>query len=51
MPMSFTNKSERVIEKKMNELREKRKIAEMDSAPKDWVKDLINQTKNKMGNH
>ena len=50
MPMSFTNKSEIVIEKKMKQLNEDRKIAEQESAPTDWVKDLINQTKNKMGN-
>ena len=48
MPMSFTNKSELVIEKKMKEFRKQQEIAEQDSAPKDWVKDLINETKRKM---
>ena len=48
MPMSFTNKSELVIEKKMREFRKQQEIAEQDSAPQDWVKDLISQTKNKM---
>ena len=48
MPMSFTNKSELVIEKKMREFRKQQEIAEQDSAPQDWVKDLISQTKRKM---
>ena len=48
--MSFTNKSELVIEKKMKEFRKRQEIAEQDSAPKDWVKDLISQTKRKMQN-
>ena len=48
MPMSFTNKSELVIEKKMNEFRKQREVAEQDAAPQNWVKELINNTKNKM---
>ena len=48
MPMSFTNKSELVIEKKMKEFRKQQEIAEQDSAPKDWVKNLITETKRKM---
>ena len=48
MPMSFTNKSELVIEKKMKEFRKQREGAEQDAAPQNWVKELINNTKNKM---
>ena len=46
--MSFTKKSEKVIEKKMDELKEKQKIAEQDSAPDDWVKNFLSKTKRKM---
>ncbi len=49
IPVSFNkNSSERVLENKMVKLKESRKIAEMESAPSDWVKDLINNTKRKM---
>ena len=48
IPMSFTKKSEKVIEKNMDELKEKQKIAEQDSAPKDWIQGLIKETKRKM---
>ena len=48
IPMSFTKKSEKVIEKKMDELKEKQKIAEQDSAPDDWVKNFLSKTKRKM---
>ena len=40
MPMSFTNKSELILNKKMREFRKQQEIAEQDSAPQDWVKDL-----------
>ena len=46
--MSFTNKSELVIEKKMKEFRKQQEIAEIEAAPKDWVKDLVTETKRKM---
>ena len=46
--MSFTNKSELVIEKKMKEFRKRQEIAEQDAAPKDWIKDLLKETKRKM---
>jgi hypothetical protein len=48
MPMSFTNKSELILNKKMREFRKQQEIAAQDSAPQDWVKDLISQTKRKM---
>jgi hypothetical protein len=48
MPMSFANKSELILNKKMREFRKQQEIAEQDSAPQDWVKDLISQTKRKM---
>ena len=46
--MSFTNKSERVIEKKMKEFKKRQEVAEQDAAPQDWIKELLSNTKNKM---
>ena len=46
--MSFTNKSELVIEKKMKEFRKQQEVAEIDAAPQDWIQDLLKKTKRKM---
>ena len=46
--MSFTNKSELVIEKKMKEFRKQQEVAEIDAAPQDWNQDLLKKTKRKM---
>ena len=48
IPVSFTTKSEIVLEKKMKKFRKEQEIAAQESAPQDWVQNLITKTKNNM---